>query len=438
MTTIKFAGVSPHPPIIVPEVGRGRERQTQATLDALAQVAAEMSAQAPHTVVLIATHGPTRPAAFSALAAPVAKGDFAQWGAPKVRLQFETDQEAVTAIHEEARHSNVPLEPIRRWGDGLDWSCTVPLYHLQRAMGEAKLVCLTISHLSPQHHFALGQAVRRTLDRLGRPAAIIASADLSHRLSEDSPYGFDPAGPEFDRRICEAVARWDVAAILDMDTDFRMRAGDDTVPPLSFLMGTLDGLRVRPRVLSYEGPWGVGYLVAAIDILDDREPPASVRQGERGTIADSPVTAPPAEHARAVTPGHLLARIACEAVEAWVRRRAISIPDAELPPDLPQRAGVFVSIKTADGFLRGCIGTVEPGQDSLLHEVVHNAIDAATRDPRYLPLTPEELGGLSYSIDVLSPPEPVEGPEALDARRYGIIVQNGYRRGLLLPDLEGV
>lgn len=439
MTAIKFAGISPHPPIIVPEVGRGREREAQATLDALARLAADLRNHAPQTVVLIATHGPLREAAFALLTAPRAEGDFAQWGAPQLQLRFEVDGEAVQAIAEEARRAGLPLVAIDRWGNGLDWSCTVPLYHLRPGLEGAKLVFLTVSFLSPRQHFALGQAVRRALEGLGRPAAVIASADLSHRLSPEGPYGFDPAGPQFDRAVREAVARWDVATILDMDSGFRERAGDDAVPSLSFLMGALDGLRVWPRVLSYQGPWGVGYLVAAVDILGEDEPTLS-RASARDVLTDGVETVATREAlrpAQRVAPSHPLARLAREAVEAWVRQGLVIEAD-DPPAELPQRAGCFVSIKTVDGLLRGCLGTIEPSQPTLAQEVIKNAIDAASRDPRFLPVTPDELDCLVYSVDVLSPPEPVNGPEALDPRRYGVIVRNGYRRGLLLPDLEGV
>jgi AmmeMemoRadiSam system protein A len=102
-----------------------------------------------------------------------------------------------------------------------------------------------------------------------------------------------------------------------------------------------------------------------------------------------------------------------------------------------EHAGAFVSIKKR-GELRGCIGTMEATRANLALEVVHNAIDSATRDPRFLPVGPEELDQLSYSVDVLSPAEPVAGPEELDPKRYGVIVRLGLRRGLLLPDIEGV
>lgn len=423
MTVIRYGCVSPHPPIIVPEVGRGREREVQRTLDALAQVAREMAEHRPQVAALVACHGPLQYDSFVLLEAAWAEGDFAQWGAPQVQLRFPVDEEAVAAVREEAGRAGLPVRPVRRWD--LDWSCTVPLYYLRPGLQGARLVVLNVSFLPPREHFALGQAVRRALERLGRPAVIIASADLSHRLSPEGPYGFDPAGPELDQRLEEAVSRWDVEAVLSMPLEFRERAGDDAVPSLSFLMGALDGLRVRPRVLSHEGPWGVGYMVVAVDVLGEAEAPETQAATARAKGEEMP---------------HPLVQLARQAVEGWVLRGEVVRP--ELPAGalegLPQRAGVFVCIKTRDGLLRGCIGSIHPTQPSLAEEVVFYAIQSASRDPRFPPVSAEELPDLVYSVDVLSPPERVRRLEELDPRRYGVIVANGYRRGVLLPDLEGV
>jgi hypothetical protein len=135
--------------------------------------------------------------------------------------------------------------------------------------------------------------------------------------------------------------------------------------------------------------------------------------------------------------GDPLVRLAKEAIAAYVCHGKTIAPPRPLPPEMAARAGAFVSIKE-DGELRGCIGTYEPQQANLAEEIIHNAISAATADPRFPPIEPWELERLDVSVDVLSPPEPVDGVHQLDARRYGVIVRSGYRTGLLLPDLEGV
>lgn len=133
---------------------------------------------------------------------------------------------------------------------------------------------------------------------------------------------------------------------------------------------------------------------------------------------------------------HPLVRLAKQAVENYVKKREFTRAK-DLTPEMTAQAGTFVSIHKR-GQLRGCIGTFEPTQSNVADEIVQNAISAAVRDPRFDPIKPTELADLDYSVDVLTAPEPVDSVKDLDTKKYGLIVQCGYRRGLLLPDLEGV
>ncbi len=133
---------------------------------------------------------------------------------------------------------------------------------------------------------------------------------------------------------------------------------------------------------------------------------------------------------------HPLAQLARKAVEGYVDGRGVVDP-GELVPEMKERAGVFVSLKK-HGQLRGCIGTFEPTQPNVAEEIIRNAISSATGDPRFSSVRPGELNELEYSVDVLTSPEPVEDKSLLDPKKYGVIVEAGRRRGLLLPDLEGV
>ena len=138
---------------------------------------------------------------------------------------------------------------------------------------------------------------------------------------------------------------------------------------------------------------------------------------------------------------HPLVELARQTIEACVRRDEVIDPPADLAPEMRQQAGTFVSLHDHHGQLRGCIGTFLPTRHNVALEIIDNAISAAMRDPRFPPVMPNELNGLEIKVDVLSAPESVSGPDELDARRYGVIVQareGWHRRGLLLPDLEGV
>lgn len=134
---------------------------------------------------------------------------------------------------------------------------------------------------------------------------------------------------------------------------------------------------------------------------------------------------------------HRLVTLARQAVETYVKERRYLERPPDVQSELAERAGVFVCLKK-DGHLRGCIGTFEPAEGTVAEETIHNAVSAALHDPRFPAVSRAELASLEYSVDVLTPPEAVPSPADLDPKRYGVIVRQGYRRGLLLPDLEGV
>jgi len=135
---------------------------------------------------------------------------------------------------------------------------------------------------------------------------------------------------------------------------------------------------------------------------------------------------------------HPIAALAKKTVETYIRTGKRPSPPKELTPEMKAQAGVFVSIHKKNGDLRGCIGTFEPQQDNVAEEIIANAVSSATRDPRFNPIMQDELDNLEYSVDVLTAPEPVADESQLDPKKYGVIVACGWRRGLLLPDLEGV
>lgn len=134
---------------------------------------------------------------------------------------------------------------------------------------------------------------------------------------------------------------------------------------------------------------------------------------------------------------HPYVELAKNTIEEYVKTGKISPIPAEIPPDMKKKAGVFVSLKKK-GQLRGCIGTFLPSTENIYTEIVRNAIASATQDPRFPPVNASELDEIEYSVDILSPPEPVKNLDELDPKKYGVIVVKGWQKGLLLPDIEGV
>ncbi|MBE3519871.1 MAG: AmmeMemoRadiSam system protein A [Firmicutes bacterium] len=425
------AALSPHPPIIVPEVGRGQERVTEKTIKALTDVGRTFVQRHPETLLVITPHGPAFADAISIRAQTRLRGDLGGFGAPEVSFDYETNMDLVSALEKSlAGDPVIFLDEAKlgryRVGSELDHGVMVPLYFLKKAGYRGKLVVLNVGFLPYLDLYALGRKIGFVIEESGKAVAVVASGDLSHRLIPGAPAGYSPRGREFDEALVKYLGAFDVTSIMTMDGSLIEAAGECGLRPIVILLGILDGLEVRPEVLSYEGPFGVGYCVALFE-------PAEKRSGSRLDVLRREFQAKLEERRKGES---FPVKIARESLEHYVRTGRLMKPPEDVPEEFRGRAGVFVSIHR-EGALRGCIGTTAPVRKNVVEEIIYNAVEAGTRDPRFPPVTEDELEYLDYSVDILSPPEPTD-EGALDPKKYGVIVEAGGRRGLLLPDLDGI
>lgn len=426
---------SPHPPIIIPAVGRGEEQAAAATVEAMQAAAAQLAASRPDAIIIFGPHGPVFSDAFTVEIEPHLTGDLARFGAPEVSLGVACDLELVQAIMSLCQQENLPIAGLtkslkQRWhlaGD-LDHGVMVPLWYLRQACEQdlPPVVILNISGLSWQEHYALGRVLQRAAEQQSKRVAVIASGDLSHRLSETAPAPYHPDAQLFDRAVCAMLQTQDVLA-LPRAAALAVDAGECGLRPLAVFLGCFDGIAGKYEVLSYQAPWGVGYMVAL----------RHVESGEGATHWPDLIAQQQEAIQQVRESESAVVQLARAVVEGYIREGQVPASLPELPDTLPAAAGVFVTLYK-HGQLRGCIGTTEATCSSLQAEIVQNAISAATADPRFAPVEREELEQLTYSVDVLGPAEPVADWHDLDPKIYGVIVEHGRRRGLLLPDLEGI
>ena len=286
-----------------------------------------------------------------------------------------------------------------------------------------------LSGLPLTEHYAFGQIIGEAVRETGRKVVYIASGDLSHKLQEYGPYGFTPEGPEYDKRIMDVCSRGAFGEMLDFDENFCDKAAECGHRSFVIMAGVLDGLSVEARQLCHEDVTGVGYGICTFHPGEADEERIFLEQWRRKQ-------AEALRNRRNSEDSYV--RLARETIEKYiVSRKLNTVPEWALPEMKERKAGVFVSIHE-DGRLRGCIGTILPVYGSVAEEIIHNAISASTRDPRFDPIRPEELDRLEINVDVLSEPERIDSRDQLDVKRYGVIVSSGGKRGLLLPDLDGV
>lgn len=427
--------ISPHPPIIVPEVG-GKEREKAAgTVKAMEKVAVGIEQVNPDLIIFVTPHGTVFQDALTVSILTPLTGNLQAFGTDEVNFHYSNDLQMAEEIIRGAAKQGiavVPLDPDLareyRISLKLDHGITVPLYFLQKAGVNCPILPISIGFLPFEELYQFGTVIRETVEKIGRRVVFVASGDLSHRLTKDAPAGYHPKGKEYDTLLINLLKKKQVEDILAIDPGLVETAGECGLRSFIIMLGAFDGDDFDFDLLSYEGPFGVGYLVGEIipgvtsssrmlmeKIFDQRQ----ARVNERRTKESPPVA------------------LARRALETYIQEEKTIKPPEQMAGFMLKRAGVFVSIKK-HGQLRGCIGTIEPTQKNMAEEIIQNALSAGTRDPRFNSVSKGELKDLTYSVDMLHPPEAISGLEELDPKKYGVIVRNGHKSGLLLPNLEGI
>ena len=361
----------PHPPLIVPAIGKGEEQAITDTQEAYRRAAEEIAALRPETIVVLSPHTVMYADYFHVASGHWASGDFGQFRAGQVKLEAEYDTEFVRQLCSLADRESFPLGTLGERDRQLDHGVMVPLYFVNQYYDGYRLVRVGLSGLSLAEHYRAGLLIQKTAEQLGRRTVIIASGDLSHRLKEDGPYGYKEEGPAYDKRIMETMGRASFGELLEYPESFCEKAGECGHRSFTIMAGCLDRRAVEAHRLSYEGPFGVGYGICTYTVTGTDEARAFLKRYEEK------------QHRKAVEDKgreDIYVRLARKSLETYIR------------------TGKSLTLSRAE----------------------------------------EELERLVYSVDVLGEPEAITSKEELDVKKYGVIVTKGRKRGLLLPDLDGV
>jgi len=426
---ILAAYMVPHPPMIVPQIGKDSEKQITKTIRAYETVADEIAALKPETIIISSPHSVLYADYFHISPGKSAAGDFGRFGASEVSFRETYDAELRERICRIAKEKDFPAGTLGERDRNLDHGTMVPLYFIEQKYQDFQLIRIGLSGLSLADHYAFGQIIRQAEEETGRKTVYVASGDLSHKLQEYGPYGFAAEGPEYDQRIMDVCSRGAFGEMLDFEESFCDKAAECGHRSFVIMAGTLDGLEVQAKELSHEDVTGVGYGICTFR-------PGKAKEDRRFLEQWRKKQAEALQTRRENEDSYV--RLARETIEKYIARREKNTVPGWVPAEMTERkAGVFVSIHK-EGRLRGCIGTIQPVRRSVAEEIICNAVSAATGDPRFDPVRPEELNRLEINVDVLSMPERIKSKDELDVKRYGVIVSSGSRRGLLLPDLDGI
>ncbi len=415
--------ISCHAPILIPEIGKGECGKAEKTIEGLKKAFHLAGKLEPETVILVSPHMEGYLDAFKIEGGEKGRGDFSRFSFPDVKVgPYSYDLELAKKIQEEAGKEGIAanLEEDEEGDFGQDHGSMVPLYFLDHSFYRSyKLVRISVSGLSYPSHYRMGIAIRKAVDALDRKVLILSSGDLSHCQKEDGPYGYKSCGPLYDSRIMKTLAGCDFKELLSYDKEAVRKAEVCGHPSFCVLAGCFDGYGVKATAYSHEAPFGIGYGVLSF-LREDKKDERCFLGTEKKEETKDPYVS-----------------LARRTIESYIGENKILSSSGLIDEMVNRKAGAFVSIKE-DNELRGCIGTISPFRKNLGEEIIANAISASTRDPRFSPIRKNELPFLKISVDVLSPLESVQDKTFLDSKKYGVVVKSGDRRGLLLPDLEGV
>ena len=428
MSIIK-AFVVPHPPLAVHEVGKGEEEQIRKTIESYQKVAKEIASIKPETIIITTPHTVLYNDYFHISPGQRATGSFSKFGAWHVTFDERYDEELVKEIENYCIEKNFPAGTKGEIDKELDHGTMVPLYFIEKEYKDFKLVRIGLSNYTYLDHYKLGQIIQKIVNKLDRKVVFVASGDLSHKLQEYGPYGYIEEGPIYDKKIMDTLERGAFNELLEYDEELVEKAAVCGHKSFIIMSGALDGINVETEKLSYQDITGVGYGICIYTPKEENNNRLFLDkklEKEKSIIKEK----------RENTDDYV--KLAINAIYDYIENDKITrIPyniDEEL---LNNKAGIFVSIHKF-GYLRGCIGTIRSTCNNIAEEIINNAISAATKDTRFYPITEDELDYLDINVDVLMEPEDIESEEDLNPKKYGVIVSSGFKRGLLLPNLDGI
>lgn len=260
-----FAAITPHPPILIPSIGKDNLNQITKTKEAMETLAEGLYIAQPETIIVISPHGLVNPEFFTIQVNDSYHGDFKNFGDLDTKFKFDSDLSFINKIKIRAETPDLPIALIGE--PSLDHGTLVPLYYLAQNLAQVKIVPIAYSLLGYQEHFDFGKYLKDVITRSNKRIALIASGDLSHCLTREAPAEYSIKGEVFDKKLISILEKLDYDQLLNFDQELASEAQECGLRSFMILAGALSKLNCEPKVLSYEYPFGVGYLVMNFKII---------------------------------------------------------------------------------------------------------------------------------------------------------------------------
>lgn len=419
------AVLMPHPPVIIPEVGKESVKKAEKTISTAIKAKKIIKEMNPDILVIMSPHHTVYADYFQISRENSLKGDAGQFGAPQLTMELDTDREFIKEIIIEAENNGIPAGTLGG-RPGIDHGTFVPLYFLGT---DIPVISMGISGLPLKDHYKMGKIIADVAEKTDKKVVFVASGDLSHKVNDNSPYGSSPEGIIYDKKITDILKKGNFIDLLTMPTSLIEEASECGHRSIAAMAGFLDGKDIETPIINYEAPFGIGYCVCVFKSTGENKKRRFLDSYEKDEL----------KKIKAIRQNEdSYVSLARKALEYYVKTGENISEIEEIDKELLKlKAGTFVTL-TKDGGLRGCIGTIAPTTPCVANEIIKNAIKAGTEDPRFPPVKEDEIPFIKYTVSILETPEKIDSENELDPSKYGIIVEKGFKRGLLLPNIEGV
>lgn len=255
---IVASAIVPHPPILIPQIGKDNLSQLKSTANSFKKLSQILKEERVDTIFIISPHGQLMEDSFSMNLSPNFFCNFEDFGDFSTKKQWSGNIKLTYRI-KESLETSTPLQLTSK--EFLDHGISVPLYLLTEDLPSIKIIPAYYSYRSYLEHFEFGKTLRDELQKSRERIAVIASGDLSHRITKNAPAGYSPKGKKFDNKLIEYLRKKDTEKILNMDEKLIREAGECGLRSIMILLGVMSDISYSPELLSYEAPFGVGYLV---------------------------------------------------------------------------------------------------------------------------------------------------------------------------------
>lgn len=425
--------VMPHPTMIIPELGDGEETKITATTSACEKVADEIGEIKPDTVIVITPHGPLFGNAVAFTNEEKIYGQIKKDDETKVFLNFDINTSLINNITTDLKKENINCVNINSKSCELygieyelDYGTIIPMYFIDKKLSDYKIIQITCGEFSKFELYKIGMIIKKAVEESESKAVCIASGELSHRLTEDGPYGYTPEGKNFDVEIQSLLKNGDVLNIYNMDNMKIDAAGTCGMNPLYTMLGVMNGNEVKGNILSYEGPFGIGYAV--IDF--------SLSKTEIN-MYEQIINEKNKKFQNRLEDETIYAKLARESLTKFLMEGIkIEVPSYVTDEMIQNKAGVMISIMK-DRKIVANSGYYLPRADNIAEEIINCAINLTSVNVNQTGFGIKDLEDIDIYVETITDVEKVS-IEELNPEEYGVYVRSGMKSGMFFPRIPGV